>query len=233
MRSSAGSAKADNRPTIAEWPVRIWEQEEIPPEYRECVKQWMRDTFASYDFVLSPKRRTAPDSFEYLFGYGKDEALYLRLREQGMQRVSFKREDVTSVQTSRELLNAEILVTYLEDGRERQCSFPYVPSTYYLYDPFLNWLLKLPKDFDLPLEERSHPRPDRLFQDSVPMYNYSLAAYRLGEGFEDYTYRFEVHRRKWMPWRTFRKEWLRVPMERGEFCLYSANYLTQCTYHIK
>lgn len=233
MRNSAGSVKTDNRPTIAEWPVRIWEQEEIPPEYREYVEQWIQDTFKSYIFVFSPKRRTALNSFEYIFGYGKDEVLYLRLRGQDMQKLPFKRKNITSIQTSRELLNAEILVTYFENRQERQCAFPYVPSTYYLYDPFLNWLLKLPQDFDLVQEERRHPRPDKLYHESLPMYNYSLAAYRLGEGFENYTYRFEVQRRKWMPWRKFREEWLEIPMEKGVFRLYSADYLTQYTYNMK
>lgn len=228
----------DGHPTLAEWPVRIWDIREIPQLFAEQAKAWMKDDFSAYDFVCAPKRRTSPNSYMYLFGYGKDRILYLKEcrspekgKEQGrIEKAELCREQVTEAATERELLNAKIILHYQESGENKTLEFPYVPSAYYLYDPFLNWVLGLEKDFNPALAEREHPRPEKLYKESLAMFNYSLGAYRLGEGFERYQYRFQVHRHKWMPWKKILEEWLEVPMERGEFGLHSFGYLTECTY---
>ena len=58
----------DKRPTMAEWPVRIWAMEEIPEIFELEARKSMKGTFNQYHMVYSPIRRTAPDSFEYMFG---------------------------------------------------------------------------------------------------------------------------------------------------------------------
>ena len=227
----------DGRPTIAEWPVKIQKPEEVPQPFEKQVCGWIRGDFSEYEFVYSPRRRTNPDSFAYLYGYGKGQILFLREGTEEsdsgtISRIELPRQQVTEVQTTRELLNAEIILLY-QDGEERKrLTLPYVPSTYYLYDPFLNWILGLERDFMPSVAEREHPRPEKLYQESLAMFNYSLAAYRLGKGFQEYTYRSEWHRKKWMPWKKTLEEWLQVPMERGEFELHSLGYLTECFYRI-
>lgn len=233
MKKYNGLKKLDNRPTMAEWPVRIWSIEEIPLEYKESVEQWMRKDFSEYQFIYSPKRQSSDQSFEYLFGYGENEILYLKAMEDGLKKSVMLRDKIRSVKTFRELLKAEIILKYENDGVEDQLVFPYVPSTYYLYDPFLNWLLGIERDF-VPIEiERQYPRPQKLYKESLVMYNYSLHAYRLGNGFQDYTYRCEKYRPKWTPWKVLKKEWLEISMERGKFQLYSFEYVTECVYILK
>lgn len=227
----------DGRPTTAEWPVKIWSVEEIPEVFKEQACAWIKEDFSQYLFVYSPKRRTDASSYSYLYGYGKDRIFYLGeaegQRESGeIVQKEICREQIFEVSTSRELLSAKILLHYQEEGEEKILAFPYVPSVYYLYDPFLNWLLGLKGDFMPYLAERNNPRPEKLYRESLVMYNYSLAAYRLGDGFQDYRYEAEVRRRKWMPWKKEREEWLKIPMERGEFELHSLGYLTECFYHI-
>lgn len=233
MKKYSGLKKIDNRPTMAEWPVRIWSREEIPAEYKEIVENWMKKDFSDYQFIFSPKRQSSDQSFEYLFGYGENEILYLKGTEAGIVKSVVERGEIRSVKTFRELLKAEITINYEKKEQAEQLAFPYVPSTYYLYDPFLNWLLGIEREFNTVMAERQHPRPQKLYDESLVMYNYSLHAYRLGDGFVDYTYRCEKYRPKWTPWKVLKKEWLEVPMERGDFRLYSFEYVTECVYLLK
>lgn len=223
----------DNRPTMAEWPVRIWNEDEFPEVYKSDALTWMKEDFSSYHFVYAPKRKSSKTSYEYVFGYGNGEILYLRGTEHGVQKLEVLCEDILSVQTFRELLNCEIRIRYGSEQQGKHMVFPYVPSTYYLYDPFLNWLLGLDRGFDPLVLERKYPRPQKLMDESLVMFNYSLHAYRLGNGFTEYQYRFEKHRPRWTPWKVKLKEWLEVSMERGIFQLYSFGYITECTYFPK
>lgn len=220
----------DKQPTMREWPVRIWEESEIKPYFAEAVRKWLKGTFDSYEFVYAPKRSTNPDSYVYMFGYGNDEVFYMR-KEMNAP-ITFSKEQVISVSTERELLNAGILVNYQDGESQKKLEFPYVPSVYYLYDPFLNWLLGLEKDFTPMLAEKENPRPDRLYNESLVMYNYSIGAYRLGDKFTDYSYNARQYRCKWMPWKKDMEEWLEIPMERGTFKLHTIRYLTECSYEI-
>lgn len=223
----------DNRPTMSEWPVRVWSEEEFPVPYREQALKWCGGEFSARDFVYAPKRRTSRTSFDYLFGYGKDRVLFLRAGEDGLRSVELDRRKITEVVTRRELLEASIILRYQADGEMGELGLPYVPSVYYLYDPFLNWVLGLDKGFSPAAAERKAPRPDKLYRQSLSMFNYSLSAYRLGGGFSEYEYASAVRRSKWMPWKKTLEEWLTVPMERGTFEVHHLRYLTQCVYRVE
>lgn len=223
----------DKRPTMAEWPVQIWAMEEIPKIFAVEARESMKGTFAQYHMVYSPIRRTTPDSFEYMFGYGKDEIFYLKNDDGKVRKTELQCSQIAEIYTQRELLNAKIIVKYKKDRLSKELEtleFPYIPSVYYLYDPFLNWMLGLEREFVPAYAEREHPRPEKLYKESPVMYNYVLAAYRLGDRIEDYKYTSEQHRHKWMPWRKVLEEWLEVPMSRGTFTLHSLEYLTECGY---
>ena len=163
---------------MADWPMRIWSEEEFPDEYKSYVLGWMKRDFSEYSFVFAPGRSGYKTSYSYLFGYGEDELLYLTQVESGIQMITLKRGDITAVKTFLELLNAKITLSYRWEDTEKQIEFPYVPSTYYLYDPFLNWLLGLEKDFHPSMAESRHPRPQKLYEESLVMFNLSLHAYR-------------------------------------------------------
>lgn len=220
----------DGRPTIAEWPIRVRTEDELKDEFRPQVKQWLRGKFEDCRFIYAPKRAAAQDSFAYLFGYGADRLLYLRQAEDGVERTELRWEQIQDIDYERNLLDTELIVHYLEDDDLKILRFSYVASVYYLYDPFLNWMLGLPQDFLPQQAERKCPRPEKLFQESLPAYNFSLDAYRLGGGFTEYAYHKEQYRRKWMPWKVNEKEWLEVPMERGMFKLYRDGYYRKCQY---
>lgn len=221
--------KLDGRPTTAEWPVTIREKSEIPEQFADRASAWL-EKGGNRKMIHAPKRQNSEISFCYIFGYGEDEILYMRELEGRVEEFLIQRQQFLAVHTSRELLEAKIILQYSENGQECFLTFPYVPSVYYLYDPFLNWILGLPAEF-LPLvKEKNHPRPKRLYRESLPMYNYSLGAYRLGEKMKDYEYSSKIHKSSWMPWKKLIEEWIEIPMERGVFRVHCYRYLTECSY---
>ena len=228
--------RVDGRPTVSEWPVRIWSAEEIPEQYAEAVNAWIKGAFSDYQFVHAPKRRTSQQSYAYVFGYGKDRILFLRESETGgeaaIRKEEILRQQIAAVSVERELLKIKIILHYHDAEGQKGLEFPHVPSVYYLYDPFLNWILGREKEFMPGVAEREHPRPRKLYHESLAMFNFSLEAYRLGDGFDDYCYESKVHRRKWLPGKKTLEEWLEVSMERGKFELHSLGYFRKWTYYL-
>lgn len=227
---------------MEEWPMKIWNVKEIPIAFREPVLKWMEKDFSEYEFVYVPRQQAKADSRAYLFGYGDNKILYLKERvERGgrketekkqIEKIEFERKNVKEIMTSKELLLAK-MVLFIEDGNEQSMlEFPYNAATYFLYNPFLNWILGLSKDFSLAMVEGRNPRPASLYGESEIMYNYALDAYRLGDGFQNYTYKVEVHDCKGGEAGRMQKEWLKIYMERGEFEVYRFGYLTECRYRI-
>ena len=214
--------------TIADWPIEIHDLNDIPKEYQESVLTYFKNNILDYVLIFAPACRMVKESFDYLFAYGRDEIIYFNNEFGLIKHTIIKRIDIFKIITRRELLDAEIIIKY-KDGK---IVFPYVPSSYYLYDPFLNWLMGLEKDFLPHIAERKNPRPKKLYQDSLAMFNYSLAAYRLGNGFHEYNYKAEKRRKKWFPWKTSVEEWLDIIMEKGIFHIHSLEYLTECIYEL-
>lgn len=222
--------RIDNRPSLAEWPVKIWSLEEIPTKWIEIVTAWMQGTFEEYQFVHAPKRKTNSDSYEYLFGYGKEKILYIK--ETG-EIFRLEKSQIYNALVRKELLNVVLILSYNQGQQEKLLEFPYIASTYYLYDPFLNWILGKEREFVPAIAEQENPRPVSLYQESLAMFNYSLGAYRLGNAFKEYKYDMKLHRHRIFPWKKTVEEWLEVQMENGIFKLHSIKYLTEFTYQLK
>lgn len=126
-----------------------------------------------------------------------------------------KRINIFKIITRKELLDAEIII----ESKDGMIVFPYVSSSYYLYTPFLNWLMGLKVDFLPHIAEQKNSRPKKLYYDSLTVYSYSLAAYRLGDGFQKYSYKVEKRRKKLIPWKSSPEEWLDILMDRGDISL--------------
>lgn len=222
----------DKRPTLAEWPVRIWNISEFPLPFKNRALAWMDGNFEKYSFVYAPARPSLPSSCSYLFGYGEERIILLQEQLDDAAAIALNRKQIVTIHTSRELLNAVLTVEYMENGTKKTFSLPYVPSVYYLYDPFLDWMLGLEKDFSFVQAEQKYPRPQKLYGESLAMYNLSLSAYRLGDSFSEYSYSSQIRRNRFMPWKKDLEEWLEIPMDRGIFRLHSFKYLTECSYQL-
>lgn len=220
----------DGKPTMAEWPVKIWSAEEFPLPFQNEVSGWMTDDFTAYHFVYAPKQKTVESSHAYLFGYDKEKLLYLTQDGEKISRTEFLKTQIRRITVKKELLHMSLNIQYEKNGSAKELSLPYVASVYYLYDPFLNWMLGLDREFQPAIAEKENPRPQKLLQESFAMYNFSLNAYRLGHGFSDYRYRRETKPLKWMPWKREVREWLEIPMERGLFTVFSDGYYKETCY---
>ena len=106
--------RVDGRPTVSEWPVRIWSAEEIPEQYAEAVNAWIKGAFSDYQFVHAPKRRTSQQSYAYVFGYGKDRILFFRESETGgeaaIRKEEILRQQIAAVSVELELLKINYFV---------------------------------------------------------------------------------------------------------------------------
>ncbi len=220
----------DNRSTVMEWPIQVKSIEEIPEEFREKVLELSGGSFSDYEIISAPVRKTAPDSFAYVFGYGREKILYVRKLQEEIVGICILKEEICKIAVSRELLNEVLTLHYRSREEAKALDFPHVASVYYLYDPFLNWLLGREKDFLPQLAEKTYPRPERLYRESLVMYNFSLSAYRFGDGFDSYEYTAKKYRKRWTPWKTYLEEWLEIPMKQGRFWLHSKEYLTEYAY---
>lgn len=222
------NTKTIDQHTIADWPIEVHEINEIPRPYQVVILECLGDNLSNYVIIFAPACQMIKKSCDYLLAYGKKEIYYFYQDHDQIKLVHIKRSEIDEVITRKELLDAAIVIRY----KTGELVLPYVPSSYYLYDPFLNWLIGLDKDFSPVLAERENPRPRELYHDSLTMFNYSLAAYRLGKSFKEYKYDFERKRKKWMPWKSTLEESLVIAMERGTFHLHSFGYLTECTYKL-
>lgn len=222
----------DGRPTMAEWPVKIWTENEFPSFSQKAVSEWIQEDFSNYHFVYSPKRKTDPSSYDYVFGYGNEAIIHLRENVEQVLQTALKKEQIRTITVKKELLHMCLCVQYEEAETLRELLFPYIASVYYLYDPFLNWMLGLDREFNLAEAEKASPRPEKLYKESLAMYNFSLNCYRLGNGFDDYRYRQETKPMKWMRWKKESREWLEISLERGLFQVYSAGYYKEFCYQL-
>lgn len=228
---------------IADSPVKIWNLYEIPGMFREQARRWMESDISNYEFVYVPRQYTNPDSFACLYGYGEDKLLYLKEHihkfgkrggeETLIEQIEIDRCQIHKVLVFQELLDTRFIIFYQEKNEQHALELPYNSSAHYLYNPLLNWILGLERDFDTGLAERKNPRPQELCRESLAMYNYSLNAYRLGEGFQKYTYKSKPYSPAGKGLKEQLEEWLSIPMERGKFEAYRFGYRTECRYFIE
>lgn len=213
---------------ITDWPIEMQNVNDIPKDYQEKVLTALNDNIFDYVLIFAPACLMVKESFDYLFAYGNNRIFYFYKEKNIIKQIIVERNNIFEIIMRKELLDAEMIIKY-DQG---ELVLPYVSSSYYLYDPFLNWIIGLKKDFLPSLVERDNPRPRSLYHDSLTMFNYSLAAYRLGNKFKKYDYSFQKLRKKWMPWKSSIEEWLDVKMEKGTFHIHSFEYLTECTYKL-
>ena len=109
----------DKRPTLAEWPVRIWNISEFPLLFKNRALAWMDGNFEKYSFVYAPARASLPSSCSYLFGYGEERIILLREQHDDAAAITLNRKQILTIHTSRELLNAVLTVDYMENGTKK------------------------------------------------------------------------------------------------------------------
>lgn len=139
--------------TITDWPIEIKNVNDIPKDYQKKVLIALKDNIFDYVVIFAPACLMVKESFDYLFAYGNNKIYYYYKEYDVVKQIIVKRYNVFEVIMTKELLAAEMIIKY-DQG---ELAFSYVSSSYYLYDPFLNWIMDLRKDFLPSLVERDNP----------------------------------------------------------------------------
>lgn len=109
-------------------------------------------------------------------------------------------------------------------------SLHYISAAHDWFDVFLNDLFGKSKNFSLHLAERNNPRPEKLHDESLAMYNFSMPVYFCSDGFDLYDYRSEIHHDPKAPDKEYLEEWLDADIPGGKFQLHLDGYKLTTTF---
>lgn len=204
----------DKKPTLASWPYEIKSFNELNDSLKKQINKI--NHIDSYKWIyFSVNNSLVGYGLKQLYKITSDDIVMIQL------------QDIIKIETTKELLQASMIVY----TNNQQIKMDYVTSTYYIFDPLLDYLCS--NDYDIYELEKLNPRSNDLFKQSMCMYNYALYAYRLGKDVSNYKYRYENKREIWMPWKINRKEWLTIDVDGKIYQCYSYKYLIQCVYILK
>lgn len=206
----------DKKSTLSSWPLIIHNTDELNDYYKETVKSI--ENFTDYIVIYNPKE-------DYIIGYGQESVFYA---DKKTSLYYIKKQDIIEVETFKELLEAKLIIK----SAKHTMTLHYVTSTYYLFDPLLDYVLDV-EGISLLALEKQYPKPKALYIDSLCMYNYCSYAYRLGTSIRNYDYKYKNRREKWMPWKLHKEEWLTISNTKGTFECYSYKYIIRCYYKLK
>lgn len=163
------SEPIDSRPTADDFPHRIWAEEEIPEAYRP----FLTADRPFENMIFSPKPPYARDAHEYLLSWTEKDLLYLeKQRGQSIRSVQIVQEQVCAVLVSEDLLKGEYQI--FSEGSSEPLRFRFNRSRNELYQAVLPVLLGVQP-------AKNGVRPQTLYTSEYALFNYSTAAFRLGE----------------------------------------------------
>lgn len=217
---------ADRTPAFAKWPCYVRTVDDIPAVFQRTDGSliWQPD-FENMTVIECPAQKDEDLYQNLLFAYGNGQMVFVH---PGDKPVILDKKAVCEVTLETELLNSKII---LKTGSwdQDQYVIGYVAAAHGMFDAFLRWLMDKPANFSLTRQEHLFPRPAKLKEESLSMFNYALPVYYLADGFDQYDYRSKVHRHHLFPWRKQLEEWLDVQLENSGFHVHLHGYrLTTC-----
>ncbi len=171
----------DRRPTLASWPKRIYDWQELPAPFRPALEEWIAGGMPPGNATYIPKLRQGSWAEEYAAAWWGDEVL-LQALERRQVRQARLRGGGLSVEYQVQLLKCTVTVHGGEGG---PFAFSYNKVKEDQLAPVLSLLLGQPPLRPFPT---AHPDPGGmrwLLEDSYGMYHICLLCYRLGDRLED------------------------------------------------
>lgn len=168
----------DTRPTLASWPKRIYEWDELPAQYHAYFARWRELGMPAGNVTLIPRIHQYKEGLEYVVAWLGDEVALLVSEGGAVRNVLIRPEDVLQVEYGIELLDCSVRVT-LKGYEPGTASFHYNKTKEDQLLPVLNLLLGNAPDKP---PTRGHPSGamEKLLQDSYAMYYTSWLCYRFG-----------------------------------------------------
>lgn len=174
----------DSAATMSSWPVRVWEENGIPRQYRLLLRPWLDAGLPLDHLVYVPKLKYARGSREYLLAARDGEVLILMdYGRGGVEQTLVTRQGLRAVAHTRDLLSSSLEFLW-DDGGLRQVTVPFNRAREELFLSALNTLLGAADDFDGGAQAAQ--RPAALRAQSYALYNFAGDAYRLGPAISEW-----------------------------------------------
>ena len=171
--------REDRRPTLASWPKRIYEWEDLPRVFLPGLEPWRKEGLPPGNVTYIPRVNQYADAPEYAVAWFRGMVLVQTLRKGVLEVRRLDPGSVAQVRYRVQLLRCQI-TAYLRDGGD--VSFAYNKTKEELILPVLNLLLGNPAEFVPPAGHPAGGEWDRLRQQSYAMHHTSLLCYRFGGG---------------------------------------------------
>lgn len=221
--------REDRRPTLASWPKRIYDWEELPERFRPALEVWRAQGLPPGNVTYIPKVHQYKKGVEYVTAWLGEEVLLLTGGDQGVESTLVRPGDVVRMTYTIQLLKCFVEVLLDRGGETVAVGFSYNRTKEDQLFPVLNLLLGNAPDHRPGLTHPADPPLERLLIDSYAMYNNSKLCYRFGDTIRDSL---------WVPGRnyglqTFRKqkpEYFVGKMDRGVVVIHTDFYARRTVY---
>lgn len=221
--------REDRRPTLASWPKRIYDWEELPERFRPALEVWRTRGLPPGNVTYIPRVHQYKKGMEYVTAWLGEEVLLLAGGEQGVESTLVRPGDVARMTYTIQLLKCSVEVLLDRGGESVTAGFSYNRTKEDQLFPVLNLLLGSAPDHRPRTSHPAAPALEQLRADSYAMYNNSKLCYRFGENIRDSL---------WVPGRnyglqTFRKqkpEYFVGKMDRGVVAIHTDFYARRTVY---
>lgn len=177
--------REDRRPTLASWPKRMYDWNEVPPAFQPALTDWDAAGMPPGNITLIPRIHQYSGAPEYVTAWFGNQVCIQRMADGKLDVWRIRPGDVVQVGYSIQLIKCTVTV-WLKDGGCTGFSFNKTKEDQ-LY-PVLSLLLGQPADRQPPQRHPDSPVFDRLRQESYAMYYTSLLAYRFGGEIRDHLF---------------------------------------------
>lgn len=209
----------DSAATMSSWPVRVWEESEIPQKYRLLLRPWLDAGLPLDHLIYVPKLKYARGSREYLLAVRDGEVLILMdYGRGGVEQTLVTRQGLLAAAHTRDLLSSSLEFLW-DDGMLRQVTIPFNRAREELFLPVLNTLLGAADAFGCAAAQQAAPRPAALRAQSYALYNFAGDAYRLGPAILEWRSGTLFRSRREQKKQNTAAEALACRLERGLFLL--------------
>lgn len=222
--------REDKRPTLASWPKRIFDWEELPAVFRPELEAWRSRGLPPGNVTYIPKVHQYKDGAEQATAWLGEEVLLLTAREEvGAERLFIRPGEVAQLRYRVRLLACDVEAVLDRDGGQVRGAFRYNKTKEDQLFPALNLLLGNRPE-DRPRE--THPSTaamERLREDSFAMYHTAKLCYRFGDEIRAFL-RFQGKNDGIMGFRKQKPEYFLGKMDRGVVAIRTDFYGSEAVY---
>lgn len=167
----------DRRPTLASWPKRIFEWDELQTPFRPALSGWRAMGMPPGNVTYIPRIHQYSGAPEYATAWFGDQVCIQRLQDGKLDVWNILPGQVTQLYYQIQLLKCTVTVC-LSDGQ--MITFSYNKTKEEQIYPVISLLLGQPGDYVPPVQHPDGPAMEALQKESYAMHHTALLVYRFG-----------------------------------------------------